>query len=894
MGNHQATRGMVRGAEPALAVLLMIGFAAACQAGSGAAPAAAMAAPAALMASPSAAADSAPDAAPSLGASVRAGRMRTVVAGEQYRAGGIHRLFFGDDYRDLWTTAVNANELDLRGFAGGLTPKMRVGGKQTRGLAMKGADGRDYTFRSVDKDPTEVLAPELHGTFANRVVKDQIASHFPGGAVVVPPILEAAGVLHAEPLLVVMPDDSLLGEFRPMFAGLLGTIEEFPGPVGKGNPGFAGATEIVRGEEMWKRLDVSPAVRADARAFLTARLVDLLIGDWDRHRKQFRWAKIPGQERWQPIPEDRDQAFVRFEGLIPMTGRKRLPQFVKFGESYPGIEGLTWNGRDGDRRILVELEKPVWDRVAGELRTRITDGVIADAVSRLPTAYREREGARLEAALRHRRDNLPKVADRFYRFLARDVDIYATDQPEIVDINRIENGGVEVRISLRSAEGGTAPAPYFRRAFHPEETGEVRLYLGGGADSVITHGRAGRITVRVMGGEGDDSVDDSLGGGTHFCDPSGGDRLRPGPGTKADTRRYTPPPRTDAWVAPRDWGRRSLFNPWIGGSRDLGVMLGLGLQSEGYGFRKHPYGDRQVGRIGYATSVGALRAEYEGEFRHENSRVRTRLHARASGIDIVRFYGFGNETRAPGAEKYFKVNRAEYALEPSLLLPLGRMGTLALGPTAKFATTNLKSGRFITTVRPYGVEDFFQIGGRAGLRFDTRDTAAAAARGFLVSVEGAIFPAAGDVKSAFGEAHGEAALYGRAGRVVLEPTLALRAGGKKVWGTYPYHEAAYLGGSGTLRGFPLQRFAGDAALFGNAELRLRLTRFSLLVPGTMGVFALGDAGRVFLRGESSDRWHVAGGGGIWLAFLHPANTVSLAVATSAEKTGVYVHSGFEF
>src|SRR4029453_960372 len=97
----------------------------------------------------------------------------------------------------------------------------------------------------------------------------------------------------------------------------------------------------------------SSADRPDARKFLSARLVDLLIGDWDRHRNQWRWARIPGMEGWQPIPEDRDQAFVRFEGLIHTLGRERLPQFVSFTDKYPDIDVLTWNGGAADPLVHV-------------------------------------------------------------------------------------------------------------------------------------------------------------------------------------------------------------------------------------------------------------------------------------------------------------------------------------------------------------------------------------------------------------------------------------------------------------------------------------------------------------------------------------------------------------
>ena len=38
---------------------------------------------------------------------------RTVVAGEEYDAGGLYRFLMGNDYRDLWTTPIEVEVLDL-------------------------------------------------------------------------------------------------------------------------------------------------------------------------------------------------------------------------------------------------------------------------------------------------------------------------------------------------------------------------------------------------------------------------------------------------------------------------------------------------------------------------------------------------------------------------------------------------------------------------------------------------------------------------------------------------------------------------------------------------------------------------------------------------------------
>ncbi|HEX4468570.1 MAG TPA: ShlB/FhaC/HecB family hemolysin secretion/activation protein, partial [Gemmatimonadaceae bacterium] len=128
----------------------------------------------------------------------------------------------------------------------------------------------------------------------------------------------------------------------------------------------------------------------------------------------------------------------------------------------------------------------------------------------------------------------------------------------------------------------------------------------------------------------------------------------------------------------------------------------------------------------------------------------------------------------------------------------------------------------------------------------------------------------------------------------LEPTLALRVAGQKVWGPYPFFDAAFVGGGSTVRGFAEQRFAGDASLYGNAELRVFLAKVFFLLPSDFGVFGLADAGRVFSSGQSSTVIHSGFGGGLWLAPLGRTNTLSLAIARSKEASGLYLRSGFAF
>jgi hypothetical protein len=814
---------------------------------------------------------------------------RRVVAGPRYAAGSFGRFLLGDDYRDLWTTPIEVEVLDMRVFAGGLTPVRRVGGQQSKALAL------------VDKDPSAILPEDLRGTVVNDFVQDQIAAAHPAASLVAEELSRAAGVPCVESRLVVLGDDPALGEFRKDFAGTLGTIAVYPQPVSERNPGFLGATEIVDHLEMYARLRRAASDRIDAKALLRARLFDVFIGDWDRHRKQWRWARLPGKAEWQPIPEDRDQAFSRFEGLVMTLARPRQPRFVAFGPEYPRVLGLTWNGWEQDRVLLTGLEWPAWEETARDLQRRLTDEAIERAAHRMPPEYFALDGLRLIEALEKRRDTLPEAARRFYRLLARQVDVHGTDEAELAAIERHGNGDLEVRLAVVGPQGAAASSSFYRRLFHPGETDEVRLFLHGGDDRVVVRGDGSGIRLRVASGDGRDVLDDSRGGGTRFYDASADTDLRPGPGTRLDRRPYVAPVPVPhvPWLPPRDWGHQVLTVPYSGWSADYGLFLGTGLDWRTYGFRQNPYASRQVIRGGYAFGAGSARFDYRGEFRRESSGAYLSLRAFASGLEVLRFYGLGNGTSDAEPDDFYKVRQQQYVFAPAYTFPLVGRLEATVAPVAKYASTRDEAGRLVGALQPYGAGSFGQVGAGVRLDLDTRDSEMAATSGVHLRAGGTFYPAWWDVEEAFGRASGDVSGFLTA-RGRFETTLALRAGGQQVWGRYPFQEAAFIGGGGffggsqTVRGLVQNRYAGDAALYGNAEVRTRLGRVTLVLPADLGVFALADVGRVFLEGEGSRKWHPGYGGGLWLSYLDRNNTASVAIAHSEGRTGLYIRLGFAF
>lgn len=838
---------------------------------------------------------------------------RQVTPGAEYAAGPLHRLFFGDLWREHWTTPLRVPVLNLQTYAGGLRAYRKGGGFQTKSLRFKGADGLEYKFRSLNKDPSKVLEKNLRNTFVSDVLQDLISTANPFGALVASPILERAGTLNAAPMVVILPDDSTLGEFHAEFGDLLGMLEVHPDEREGSDEGFGGSDKVVGTFAMFEKLEKNTDERVNARAYLKARIIDILMGDWDRHTDQWRWARFEddGIKSWHPIPRDRDQAFCRYDGIIPWLATVVVPQIESCDEDYAGIKYLTYSGRHLDRRYLSSLAQSVFDSLALHVQAVLTDALLVDAVGRLPQELQGEESQELLNTLRNRRENLPDAVRDYYAVLAGEVNIHGTRNDELVEITRRTDGSVF--ITARSREHPGRP-PFHERTYFADETDEIRIFLEDGDDRAILRGQSdGGPTVRVMGGPGRDQLIDSsvvrgyLWGMIPFIpqarsanrlyDHGKNSTIVAGPSTSIDRTKYPKPETPQERYEPglRDWGWDLL--PGISGAynADLGPMLGGGPIYTRYGFRNDPYAYqmRLTGGLAPFSMLGEVELNIDTRILIPGHSVT--FTAGTSAFKVLHYFGAGNHSVKLDNPGYaYTVKQRQTYIHPAMHLALSDAITLSADLSLRHVRNDTDDEElYLSIVRPYGYDAMILGSVGIQLSIDRRSHATWPESGYYVGLGARHFPELFDLTSRFEVFTADLRTYLSAS-VLTDWTLALRAGGQYNRGNYPFFESAFLGGIGSARGYDLNRYAGDAAVYFGADWRVFLTHVRWILPSEFGLLAFGETGRIYLEDEVSDHWHASYGGGLWLSPVSRDFTISASIGNSIDGMRVDVTAGFAF
>ena len=822
-----------------------------------------------------------------------------IAANTEYnKAGKFKRVILGDHYRKEWATAVDVEILDINTYAGGLTPVKMGGGLQTKSLRLDGADGQQYVLRSVNKDPSKALVAELRGTFAEDIVQDQISSSNPFAPMVVASLAQTAGIYHSTPKLVYVPATERLGEFKESFGGTLCLLEERPSGNEENNPAYGYSKNVVNSEKLFERILSNTNHQVDEKAFLKARLFDMLIGDWDRHEDQWMWAGFKKDDKifYQPIPRDRDQAFSSLDGVIPQMTTKKwaLRKVQDFDYSIKDVAGLNMNGRHLDRSFTTRLILTDWLTIADELQTVITDKVIEDAFSKMPKEIFAISGKETIAKLKVRRNNLHKYAKEYYNVLSKEVNIVGTSQNEVFEVTRVND---ELTSVVVYNEKGTIN---YYRTFKTAETKELRLYGLAGNDVFKISGETKKgILVRVIGGNDRDNVTDHsfVGGMSNktkvYDDPQNtiDGSLETASHISNDSLKngYNRKGHVYDWLAPA---------PSFGYNPDDGFYLGGGVTLKKQRFGKAPYGYMMTIGGNYAFQTGAYNFWYKGQFREFVGKWDLQLNAVVNAPNWSRnYFGLGNETeRLEDMDRnYYRVRFDQVTVGSALSRQWGKKHSLLIG--GDYQTVNVRSteDRFISTHSAKLDSTDFERNhyGDAKLeyQFSTLNNALYPTKGIRIHTGAQFTQNLSESDKQYVKVFAELATFTSFGKL----TLASRSGiAANLGNDYEFYQANTLGNTTNLRGYRKDRFAGKTSVYQNSELRYSFGYMNAyLFKAAWGMLGFADHGRVWMPDEHSDKWYHGYGGGFWIM---PYNKLAFTTTygVSKEDKVINITAGFLF
>ena len=823
---------------------------------------------------------------------------KTISAGPQYAKSGFYQWLWGRNYRKEWITPVTLPTIYLDTLRGGLISFKEGGSNQSKSLQLK-TQGGEYALRSVDKSLSKVIPDIFEKTFVASIVNDAISMSNPYGALGVAVMADAAGILHAKPKYYYLPAQKSLDSLNAKYAGKVYLLEERPKGDWSSSDNLGNFTDFKDLEDMLPSILKDPNFSVDQKAFARARLLDIMIGDFDRHGDQWKWGvkKEADKTILVPIPTDRDQAFSTRNGLLlDLVVRLAGLKFIqKFHYKVDNVEALAQVNRFLDRIVTNKLTLSDWQTIAKDVQTQVTDGVIEASVKNMPPEIFAIRGATLIAKLKSRRDDLVKYTTTYYRLLAEESEIVGTKKDDYFEINHLPENSTEIKIFQMDANRQKQASPFYSRLFNEGETDEVRLYGIGGNDKYVITGKLNEeIDLRIIGGPDKDSV----------IDNSVANRNRKtqvydnADNYFSSLSHINTHLSEDSAINVYDYNafkpdRKGLV-PHLIYNDDDRIFIGARYQVLNNRWHKTPFAYKQSFDVDYSITQQAFSTTYNGLFPTLFGKWDLITRANFDWVRWINFYGLGNETPNITNNREFYRMRSQDGI---VNIGLGRRaGKNNFHITGFYQRVKIikDTARFVSKVVAPNIPGIFTPDNFAGLQVnydfaDVKDSVLPQ-KGITFSLNAKHTQNLESNDKSFQRYTGAIQFF-----IPLLPkfSIAIKTGGSTISGTPEFYQYPSIGESYNLRGFQRERFTGKSTLYNNTELRYIKKVRSYLFNGKAGLMAFVDNGKVWMPGDKSDKIHTTLGGGILLA---PFNLVSAAitVGVSDELTMLQFRLGVLF
>jgi len=826
---------------------------------------------------------------------------------------GFYKFIWGKRYREYFGIPVTADIAILDTLYSGLKITKQGGGHQSFSARLEDNEGREYAMRGLEKNALKFLKykvkgisyneDEYKGSFAEEAVYDFFSTTHPFMQLVINPLAKSVEVNHANTQLYYLPKQKGFRLLGDDYGDQLYFIEERPNDPQKVYEGYNRANPEIAGKivnfesttDVLEKLNEDEKYTIDQRAYIRARLFDMLIGDWDRHEDQWRWVEYEVNEddiRFIPIPRDRDAAFSKFDGIAIPLIKLILPD-VRFWQSYgPDIKDVKWFNGEGnnlDRALLNKYDETVWVEEAKFIQEQMTDDVIDEAFKRLPKEVQDDASLDIKNNLKARLQNIDKIAKRYGERINETVVIHGTHKDDKVEITRLPEG--KTRVVLKRLLSDEKNKVFFDRTFDRDLTNEIWIYGLNDDDKFEISGDGDReIMIRLIGGYGDDKFDISNRQKLKVYDWK---HEKAEFENKTPAKQFTNLYETNTFFWRNFNENNNILLPNGGFRTDDGLFLGAKDTYTNKGFNGEDFRYKHSLSANYFFDFKAVELEYKGVF--ANIFPNWNLEADAyytSDTFANNFFGFGNETLYDEDIVDMEFNRARMQqIRGKIGIAYRSIKFKALFENYKVANT---PDRFFTTSN-FSQEIFENqnyVGGEATLDYSNQDAGDFPTRGLYFDFTLGYKSNLELENNNFGYAAFKLGFDRKlipSGNLVLGSKAAVRT---NFGNDYFFYHAPSIGGNNGLRGYRNERFTGDTSFYQSTDLKLRVARIvTAVVPITFGVYGGFDYGRVWVENDTSNKWHTSQGGGIWIGAL---NTLALNAGYFVSEEDAIIQVGFNF
>lgn len=826
-----------------------------------------------------------------------------------------YRFFWGERYRKYFGTLVNSPTVDLDTLFGGLKPVRKGGGHQSKSLRLRDKKGREYVMRALRKNAVQYLQAvafkdqyvegKFDGTATENLLSDIFTGSHPYAPFTIGRLSDAIGVYHTNPVLYYIPKQNSLGQFNAEFGDELYMIEERASSGHGDKASFGFANKVISTDDLLHNLNKNEHHILDEEAYIKARLFDMLIGDWDRHEDQWRWAvfKEKKQTIYRPIPRDRDQAFSIFgDGALLNIATKLVPTLRLMKSYTKELKSPKWFNLEPyplDMVLISRSNKDIWDKQVKFIKKNITDLVIDEAFTNFPDEVKDETIQEIKRKLQGRRSNLQNISDSYFSHIAKFQIIKGTQKDDRFEIERLENG--QTKITAYRIKKGKKDAIFHQRIYNESETKEIWIYGLDDDDIFVVKGKGKKqIKLRIIGGQNNDIYNIKNGKNVIIYDfKSKKNTFTTSKGKIKLTDDY----ETNIYDYKKIKNSKNVITPTIGFNPDDGVKVGFSNIYTAYGFERNPFTSQHSLSGAYYFSTNGIELDYTSEIANVFGKWNFGVNSTFTSPNFaINYFGYGNDSSNLEAndlkeEDYNRVKISKFLLGTFIKWKGDLDGKLKLG--VKYQTIKIENtfdrfvgSQFIADNPIFENQNF--INSEASYHFENTDNTAFPTMGMKTEL------IAGYTSNLNNDNN-----FG-----YLIPSISfdykLVSSGQLVFATklkthftfgdsYEFYQAAAIGGNDGLRGYRNQRFTGKNSFYHSSDIRLNFRQMKTsLVPLNIGVFGGFDYGSVWGQEDSSfknTKFNTSLGGGI---FINAANMISGNISAFNSEDGVRFSLTFGF